>query len=463
MNVTIDKLAYGGDGVARPGTDETVVFVSRAAAGDRLKVEIVEQKPRFRRARILKVLEPGPERTQPPCGYYSGPDEASSCGGCHLQHLGYAAQLAAKEEQVQDAIKRIGGVGEVPLGSANAREWVAPTFHPAIAAPKPLGYRNKATFHWNAAAGRFGLVAVDQKTVLPIVQCPLLAAPVDEAYRAAAGAAEAIAARDPLVRAGLITLVVRAGIATGQTLVALVVKPSAPASLAEEFGREVLARGQVTSILVNVNPSPDRELFGDAFTMVHGGPTILEKIGGVSFVLDPETFLQVNTEQAATLFGVAVAAAKLTGKERVLDLFCGNGGLALSAARAAKEVIGVETVAGAVKRGRESAMLNGIENVRFRVGRVESTLKTLFHGEKVAPDVVFVDPPRAGLKPLVIETLVKMKPKRVVYVSCNPTTLARDLKLFVKGGWVVRDVTPVDLFPQTYHVEAVVTLERGSP
>lgn len=448
MNVTIDKLAYGGDGVARPGTDETVVFVSRAAAGDRLKVEILEQKPRFRRARILKVLEPGPARTQPPCGYYSNADDASSCGGCHLQHLGYSAQLAAKEEQVHDAIKRLGGV--------------TPKFHPALAAPKPLGYRNKGTFHWNAKAGRFGLVAVDQKTVMPIERCPLLAPPVDEAYRAAAAGAEAIAARDPLVRAGLITLVVRAGIASGQTLVALVVKPSAPASLAEEFGREVLARAQVTSILVNVNPSPDRGLFGDEFTMVHGGPTILEKIGGLSFVLDPETFLQVNTEQAATLFRVAVEAAKLTGKERVLDLFCGNGGLALSAARAAKEVVGIETVAGAVKRGRESAMLNGIENVRFRVGRVESTLKTLFHGEKVAPDVVFVDPPRAGLKPLVIETLVKMKPKRVVYVSCNPTTLARDLKLFVKAGWAVREVTPVDLFPQTYHVEAVATLERGT-
>ena len=449
MNVTIDKLAYGGDGVARPGTDETVVFVSRAAAADRLKVEIVEQKPRFRRARVLKVLEPGPTRTEPPCGYYSGPDEASSCGGCHLQHITYEAQLAAKDEQVRDAIKRLGGV--------------EPTFHPAIAAPKPLGYRNKATFHWNAVAGRFGLVAVDQKTVLPIERCPLLAPPVDEAYRAAAAAAEAIAARDPLVRGGLITLVVRAGVATGQTMVALVVKPSAPVALAEEFGREVLARAKVTSILVNVNPSPDRELYGDAFTMVHGGPTILEKIGGLSFVLDPETFLQVNTEQAATLYKVAIEAAKLTGKEKVLDLFCGNGGIALSAAKTAKEVIGIETVSGAVKRGRESASMNGIENVRFRVGRVESTLKTLFHGEKVAPDVVFLDPPRAGLKPLVIETVVKMKPKRVVYVSCNPTTLARDLKLFAKGGWIVKEVTPVDLFPQTYHVEAVATLERGTP
>lgn len=444
MRLRIDSIAYGGDGVARPAPDEPVVFVPRAAAGDELDVEIVQEKPRFRRARALRIASPGPDRVPPPCPYYGGtvpPSDAEACGGCQVQHLGYQAQLATKAEQVGEAIRRIGGL--------------EPEIRPAVAAPAPFGYRNKGTFHWSEAAGRFGLVALDGRTVLPIDRCPLLVDPSNDVYRAAADAAEELAKKDPRVRRALATLVVRAA-ATGETLACLVAKPNAPASLADDFAQGVLARREATTtVLLNRNPKPDKQLFGDEFLVGKGDGTIRERIGAITFVLDPESFLQVNTEQAAALFGLAAAEASLSGAERVLDLYGGSGGIALTVAGRAAEVLVVESAEAAVLRGAQSADANGIANVRFRTGRAETLL-----GEAAAfaPDVVFVDPPRAGLDAKVVDATAAMKPERLVYVSCNPATLARDLKRYAENGYQVRRVTPVDLFPQTYHVECVALL-----
>ena len=459
MRVTIEKLAYGGDGIARPGPDEPVVFVPRTAPGDVVEVEIVEEKPRFRRGRVLKVIQPGPDRVEPPCGHYERATEAASCGGCHYQHLRYPAQFTHKYSHVREALKR--------LGKMDLDERSKPLAPGSAAKPEDaFGYRNKGTFHWDAEAGTFGLVSLDGHTVVRVPSCPLLAPPVSRIHEAAAGAAEALARDDAAVRAALLSLVVRAGTATGETLAALVVKPGAPEELGRRFARAVSERAAPTSLQLNVNPSPGRALFGPRFEVLSGAATIREKIGALTFVLDAETFLQVNTAQAKRLYDEAVALAGARGggapPRTVLDLYAGNGGLSLSLAAAfpSAEVTAVESVAPAVARGRESAAANGITNVRWRVGRVESTLKKLHHSERIRPDLVVVDPPRAGLKDGVVDVITRMKPARVVYVSCNPTTLARDVKAFAARGYAASKdrLAVVDLFPQTFHVEAVLAL-----
>lgn len=451
MRVTIEKLAYGGDGIARPAPDEPVIFVPRAAPGDVLDVEIVEEKPRFRRGRILQVLEPGPGRVAPPCGYYQGATEATSCGGCHYQHIRYPAQFTEKFHHVREALKRLGGMAELDEEK-----------DPAVAKPEDaLAYRNKGTFHWNAEQCAFGLVAVDQHTVIPITTCPLLHPTAAEAYAAASAVATQLARDDEGVRASLLTLVIRAGTATGETLAVLVVKPGAPADLGERFADALWKRRKLTSVQLNVNAQPDRALFGPKFQVLAGAPTIREKIGSLVFTLDAETFIQVNSVQAKRLYDEAVALGRPANPERILDLYAGNGGLSLHLARAfpKAEVLAIESVAPAVARGKESAFANQIENVRWRVGKVESTLKKLHHHEHWKADLVVVDPPRAGLKDIVIETLARMAPQRIVYVSCNPTTLARDVKQFGTFGFKVKDkLGVVDLFPQTFHVEAVLAL-----
>lgn len=452
MRVTIEKLAYGGDGIARPAPDEPVVFVPRAAPGDVLDVEIVEEKPRFRRGRILKVIEAGPDRIEPPCGYYQGVSEATSCGGCHYQHLRYTAQYTEKFHHVREALKRLGGM---PLDEEKNPS------SDGTSAETALAYRNKGTFHWNAEQMAFGLVAADQRTVIPIASCPLLHATANEAFVAASAVATQLAKDDPGVRASLLSLVIRAGTATGETLAVLVVKPGAPIDLGERFADAVWKRRKLTSVQLNVNPQPDHQLFGERFTVLAGSPTIREKIGALTFVLDAETFLQVNTVQAKRLYDDAVQLGRAVNPERVLDLYAGNGGLSLHLARAfpKAEVLAVESVAPAVARGKESAAANGINNVRWRVGKVESTLKKIHHHEHWKADLVVVDPPRAGLKDIVIETIGRMKPARLVYVSCNPTTLARDVKALAKFGFEpVGNLSVIDLFPQTFHVEAVLAL-----
>lgn len=452
MRVTIEKLAYGGDGIARPAPDEPVVFVPRAAPGDVLEVEIVEEKPRFRRGRILEVIEPGADRIEPPCGCYQGVSDATSCGGCHYQHIRYAAQYTEKFHHVREALKRLGGMSLDEEKDPSAA---------AAVAESALAYRNKGTFHWNVEQSAFGLVAADSRTVLAITRCPLLHPTTADAYGAASAVATQLARDDERVRASLLSLVVRAGTETGDTLAVLVVKPGAPADLGERFADAVWKRRKLTSVQLNVNPQPDHQLFGERFEVLAGSASIREKIGGLTFVLDAETFLQVNTAQAKRLYDDAMQLARPANPERILDLYAGNGGLSLHLARAfpQAEVLAVESVAPAVARGKESAAANGIANVRWRVGKVESTLKKIHHHEHWKADLVVVDPPRAGLKDIVIETLGRIRPRRVVYVSCNPTTLARDVKQFAKLGFEpAGTLSVIDLFPQTFHVEAVLAL-----
>lgn len=447
----IERLAWGGDGVARPAADEPVVFVPRTAVGDVAEVEVTEEKPRFRRARVVTLVEEGAARTAPPCPFYAGKDDAHSCGGCQYQHLGYDAQIAAKVEQLRESLRRIGGIAEPKVGEA-------------IAAPRALGYRNKGTFHWDAAAGVFGLVAVDGRSVLPVSHCPLLVPSADALYRAAAEVARALAAGNAAFREGALSLVVRASEATGETLVGLVTRPDTDEAIAREFAarvREAVATGNVapTAIAWGRSRRPAEPMREVRWTTLAGARTIRERIGGLTFLLDAETFFQVNTAQAERLYATAMDAAQLSGREIVVDVYCGNGGIALTAAAKAKQVVGVEVVRAAIERGIDSAKANGIRNVRFEPGAAEDVIKKLIHARHLKADVVFVDPPRAGLKSGVPKLLAKLGPRRIVYVSCDPATLARDLKALRAAGYELRHVTPVDLFPQTYHLEAVALLE----
>lgn len=447
MRVTIEKLAYGGEGIARPGKSETVVFVPRAAANDVLEVEVVEEKPRFRRASILKVVEGGEARTTPPCPHYQGKTEATSCNGCQYQHLTYAAQLAAKAEQLGQALNRIGGFTGVPVRAP-------------IAAPAPLHYRNKGTFRWNPEAGAFGLIAVDSKSVLPIDACPLLSESADRVFRAAGKVARDLANESPEFRAGVLSLIVRAGTETGETLAALVVRQGFPRELAEKFSSKLRTTTKVTSVVYAEHPRPGEALIDPQLELLDGARFIREKLNGLTFLLDAETFFQVNTPQAEKLYRIAIDGARLNGSEVVLDLFCGNGGISLSVAKHARKVIGVDVVRRSIERAVDSAQENGFDNVRFVRQDAADAIKKFVHAEKIRPDVIFLDPPRAGLKGALIKNLAKLGAKTIVYVSCNPATLARDLKAMAATGYFVREVTPVDLFPQTFHLECVAVLEK---
>ena len=445
LELTIDDLAFGGEGVGR--TDGYVVFVRSGVPGDRVRAKVVEARSRFGRAVIESVETPSPDRVEAPCPYFG------RCGGCRLQHLSYPAQLAFKAKQVRDCLERLGGLGAFEL-------------RPILAAPEPYGYRNKMEF--TVAAGAVPAIGLHQAdrydVVLDIERCLLqsetMNALLDELRHETR--ARGLSVYDQDSEQGLLRFVsLREGRHTGEAMVNIVATTpdvEALGPVAERLRARVPA---TASVVLNVNAKKASVAVGTEEHLLLGRDHIRESLGGLTFQVSANSFFQTNTVQAGRLFALVEEACALAGGETVMDLYSGTGAISLLLARRCRWVYGIEIAAAAVADAVRNAQGNGIENCTFVAGEVRHALPTLMR-DGVRAEVVVADPPRAGFHPKALAALAALGPERLVYVSCNPATLARDLADLVRQGYRLEWVQPVDMFPQTPHIEAVARLSRSA-
>jgi 23S rRNA (uracil1939-C5)-methyltransferase len=444
LELRIDSLAYGGNGVAR--LDGFVVFVRRALPGDTVRARVTKVKRNHAEAVSLEVVEPGAPRVEAPCAHY--PD----CGGCRFQDLAYEAQLDAKAQQVADALARIGGLEGFDL-------------EPAVAAESVFHYRNKLEYSFTTLPdGALGLGfhrAGRWDEVLDVERCWLttdLGNAIREAVKEWARAEELRAFDQAAQEGHLRHLVVREGRNTGQALVVLVTAPGELAA-ADAFIQTLRRFPEVRSVHWAVNDSP-AEVTNLPTTLLWGEEAIEEEILGLRFRLRPNAFLQTNTAMCEVLYGLAREYAGLTGDETVYDLYCGTGTIGLTLAREALTVWGIESSEESVACAVENAELNGIANAAFFAGEVAKDLDEL-RDRAGPPDLVVVDPPRAGLAGKATRRVAGLEAPRLVYVSCNPTTLAGNAKELVREfGYRLERARPVDMFPHTPHVETVALFTR---
>jgi 23S rRNA (uracil1939-C5)-methyltransferase len=437
LELHVDRLAYGGAGVAR--ANGYVVFVRDAVPGDRVRARITRSKRSFADADSVELLDPSPDRIEPVAPHPGAP----------WQVLPYERQLAEKEAQVRDALERLGGFESPPV-------------EPIVPAEQRLRYRNKVEYSFGAdeegdlvlgfhRRGRFDLIDDVATDILASERVDELREAVKDWCRA-----EGLSAWDRRAQTGLLrNLVVREGRRTGLLQARVVTSPGA------QFRAAELAAAVPADSVLWTRAAGVAETTREGVTeRIKGEQKLEERLCGLTFRISPDAFFQTNTEMAERLYGTAVDLAGLSGRERVLDLFCGIGTIALVLALDAGEVWGVELVEEAVADAIENARLNGVDNAHFFAGDVRLAMRPLLE-QAGRPDVVVVDPPRAGLSNKVVRRVLEAKPKRIVYVSCNPTTLAPNARQFCDAGYELRTVRPVDMFPQTPHIECVALLERS--
>jgi 23S rRNA (uracil1939-C5)-methyltransferase len=446
IEIDVDRAAMEGRGVGR--LDELVVFVDKALPGERVRARVGRVKRNFIQARAIEVLQRSAQRVPGRCSHLE------VCGGCSWQELDYEAQLDCKTELVRDTLQRLGGFRglEVPR---------------ALPSPEPFFYRNKMEFSF--FDGRDGEVVLGLHVpgsfdrVFDVEACYLMS----ETSNAIVARVRDLAARSgvPAYHSRRHTgfwryLVIREGKRTGQTMVNLVTNEG-PLPNRDELVRELTAEfPAITSLVRNINSRRATIAVGEREELLFGAAEIEERLGDLRFRIASNSFFQTNTLQAERLFDLAVDWTGLDGSQEVLDLYAGTGAISLFLARRARRVTGIELVPESVAMAEKNAALNGIENCRFLLGEVRDYFKKR-PGEAAAAEVVVVDPPRAGLHEDIVTALRQLLPPRIIYVSCNPATLARDLQLLCAGGaYTLRRVQPVDMFPHTFHIECVVQLDR---
>jgi 23S rRNA (uracil1939-C5)-methyltransferase len=438
----IHGLTHEGAGVGR--YKGFTLFVPDALPGERVLAKVVKVRPQYGYAKRVELLQPSPERAEPPCPVYA------RCGGCHLQHLSYEAQLAFKRQQVVDALVRIGKFGDVPV-------------LPTIGMDAPWGYRNKAQVPVGLADGRVitGFYAPRTHDIVETDHC-LIQHPYNDDIVAEARQvvhALGIPVYDESTHTGWLRhIVARVAVSTGETMVVFVAngrEVPKQAQLVEELRERI---PHLASIMLNVNREKTNVIFGKESYCLWGKSRIVDEIAGVFFTISPRSFYQVNPTQTEVLYRKARDYAALTGTETVIDAYCGIGTISLFVAPYAARVYGIEVVPEAVEDAKANAVLNGIRNAEFLTGRAEEVIVTLYCQHGVCADVVIMDPPRKGCDEALLATVAAMRPRRVVYISCNPSTLARDLRYLADRGYAVEEIQPVDMFPHTYHVECAAKL-----
>ena len=445
LDLIIDDLAFGGEGVGR--VHGYVMFVRGGLPGDHLRVKVTETRGRYGRGVIESVTAPSPHRLPAPCPYFG------RCGGCRLQHLDYPAQLMFKEKQVRDCLERLGAAGDFELRSI-------------LPAPEAYGYRNKMEFTVAEAAGAtvIGLHEADRyDVVLDTERCLLQSEAMNTLLAEVRGQARdrALAVYDQDSGQGLLRFVtLREGRRTGDRMVNIVVAAPDVERL-QPVAEALVARVPSTaSVVLNVNAKKAAVAVGTEEHVLVGRDHITERLDDLTFQVSANSFFQTNTLQAERLFGLVEQACELTGEETVLDLYSGTGAISLLLARRCRHVYGIEVAAAAVDDATRNARANGIDNCTFLAGEVRHVLPT-FVRDGVTAAVVVADPPRAGFHPKALQALVALAPVRIVYVSCNPATLARDVGDLLRQGYRLEWVQPVDMFPQTPHIEAVARLRRA--
>ncbi len=446
LEVTIEDMGSEGEGVAK--ADGYALFIKDAIKGDRLKVKVMKVSKSYGYARIEEILSPSSDRVEPVC------KEARRCGGCQIQEMSYEAQLLFKQNKVKNNLQRIGGLKDVEV-------------LPTIGMETPYNYRNKAQFPVGYDKDGnivMGFYAGRTHSIIPCDDCVIGVAEnkhileIIKAYMTE----NKVTAYNELTGTGLVRhILIRKGFKTGEIMVCVIINGDKLPNHQMLVDKLLSVEG-MTSISYNINKEKTNRILGEKVVNLYGEGYITDYIGDVKFKISPLSFYQVNPVQTEKLYGKALEYAGLTGDEIVWDLYCGVGTISLFLAKNAKKVYGVEIVPAAIADAKENAKINDIKNSEFYVGRAEEVFPAHFekYGEKA--DVIVVDPPRKGCDEILLKTIVEMSPKRLVYVSCDSATLARDLKYLTENGFKVEKVQPCDMFPHSGHVETVVGLCRVS-
>ncbi|WP_081824214.1 23S rRNA (uracil(1939)-C(5))-methyltransferase RlmD [Paenibacillus sp. UNC451MF] len=466
-------IGHEGEGVGR--VNGFTLFIKGALPGERVLVKVMKLKKQYGYAKLLRILKPSPDRIEAPCPIYS------QCGGCQLQHLSYEAQLRFKRQLVVDNLERIGklkvaGSDDMFKEQSVENGWVdnedtedkGILVHPTLGMAEPWRYRNKAQvpigFEAASADREGGLVggfyAQGSHRIIDMDACliqqennDLVVAEVKRIARELG-----IRAYNEENHKGLLRHVVaRYGFNTGDIMVVLITNGESLPHVDELVGLLRQAIPGIKSICQNINKERTNVIFGDKTKVLWGDDVIYDTIGDIRFAISARSFYQVNPVQTEVLYGKALDFAGLSGEETVIDAYCGIGTISLFLAQRARQVYGVEIVGEAIDDARRNAQLNGIRNVQFETGAAEVVIPE-WRRQGIAPDVIVVDPPRKGCDAALLDTILEMRPSRVVYVSCNPSTLARDLQVLAAGGYSTVEVQPVDMFPHTTHVENVALL-----
>ena len=455
--VTIEDIGVNGEGIGR--VDGYTLFIKDAVIGDVAEVKVTKAKKNYGYARLMRVITPSKDRVEPVCPH------ARRCGGCQIQEMSYERQLAFKQAKVKGNLERIGGFSP---------EVTEKTMDPIVGMDEPFYYRNKAQFPFGTdKAGNpvTGFYAGRTHDIIENTDCALgisvnkeileLTLEFMKRYK--------IASYNETTGEGLIRhALIRYGFKTGEIMVCYVINGK-KIPHAEVLVEKLSAIKGMTSITISPNRNRTNVIMGETYETLWGQGYITDYIGDVRYQISPLSFYQVNPAQTEKLYGLALEYAQLSGYETVWDLYCGIGTISLFLAQQAREVQGVEILPQAIEDARRNAEINGIENARFYVGKAEEVLPKYYEnyakehpGEHARADVIVVDPPRKGCEESLLRTMVEMEPERIVYVSCDSATLARDLKFLCgEGGYRLEKWRAVDQFPMTVHVETVVLLSKG--
>jgi 23S rRNA (uracil1939-C5)-methyltransferase len=445
----IEDMGVDGEGIGK--ADGVTLFVKDALIGDTVRAKIMKMKKTYGYARMMEILEPSPDRVEPKCPLHR------QCGGCQIQALSYEKQLEFKQRKVENNLKRIGGFSDIPM-------------EPIVGMEEPYHYRNKAQFPVGTDKdGRIitGFYAGRTHQIIPNRDCALGVPVNKEILDLVIDFMERfdIAPYDEQTGKGLVRhILVRYGFTTKEIMVCLIINgKSLPKS--EEFVKALCKLEGMTSISINCNMERTNVILGKETKVLWGQSYITDYIGDVKYRISPVSFYQVNPVQTEKLYGLALEYADLHGDETVWDLYCGIGTISLFLAQKAKQVYGVEIIPQAIEDAKVNAEINGITNAEFFVGKSEDVLPEFYEkeqqaGRKAYADVIVVDPPRKGCDEKLLDTILKMAPPKVVYVSCDSATLARDLKILCEKDYELVRVCPVDQFCHSGHTECVVLLSR---
>ncbi|WP_258296051.1 23S rRNA (uracil(1939)-C(5))-methyltransferase RlmD [Paenibacillus peoriae] len=456
--IDIIGMNHDGEGVGR--VEGFTLFVPGALPGEKVRVKVLKTKKQYGYAKLLDIVQASPDRIAAPCAIYD------QCGGCQIQHMSYEAQLGWKRQHVVDVLERIGKLSVAGNDgmSVDLSRVHGVVVHPTLGMSEPWRYRNKAQVPIGVTEGGLvgGFYARGSHRIVDMNTCLIQDERNDEVVARVKeiGRMLGISAYNEETGRGLLRhVVVKTAFRTGEMMLVLVTNgrdiPHADAWIGSI--REHIPH--VASICQNVNTKRTNVIFGDETRVLWGRDVIYDYIGNVQFAISARSFYQVNPVQTEVLYSKTVEYAGLTGKETVIDAYCGIGTISLFLAQHADQVYGVEIVKEAIDDARSNALLNEMRNVKFEVGASEDVIPA-WKEQGITADVIVVDPPRKGCDPRLLDTILEMKPERVVYVSCNPSTLARDLRILEDGGYSTVEVQPVDMFPHTVHVESVALLVR---
>ena len=447
VTLKIEDCGIDGEGIGK--ADGFTVFVKDAVIGDTVRAKIMKAKKNYGYGRLEEIITPSPDRVEPKCQF------ARQCGGCQLQALSYEKQLEFKTSKVRGHLERIGGFTDIPMEKI-------------LGMDQPFHYRNKAQFPVGKSKdGRIitGFYAGRTHSIIENRDCALGVTRNKEVLDRVIAHMEKfhIQPYDENTGKGLVRhVLIRYGFFTDEMMVCLIIN-------GEKLpGEEALVKSlrqipETVSVMVNVNKKRNNVILGEKVRLLWGQPYITDKIGEISYQISPLSFFQVNPYQTGRLYGKALEYAQLSGNETVWDLYCGIGTISLFLAQKAKMVRGVEIIPAAIENAKENACLNGFDNTEFFVGKAEEVLPEQFARTGERADVIVVDPPRKGCDETLLSTIIEMQPDRVVYVSCDSATLARDLKYLCERGYELKKVCPVDMFPNTVSVETVVLLSHKKP